>query len=57
LKIGSITAYIFTLAVKSESHLELLGLHLAVARKGVLPILGELLHPIAQLLLSLTRAW
>src|SRR5262249_43531675 len=29
--------------------LELLRLYLAVARKGVLRILGELLHPIAQL--------
>src|SRR5262249_36322265 len=33
-----------------ETHdLELLGLHLAVAEKGVLRILGELFHPIAQL--------
>src|SRR5262249_23168518 len=33
-----------------ETHdLELLGLHLAVAGKGVLRILGELFHPIAQL--------
>src|SRR5262249_28578744 len=33
-----------------ETHdLELLRFHLAVARKGVLRILGELLYPIAQL--------
>src|SRR5512133_444058 len=41
---------VFSFATSLETHdLELLGLHLAVARKGVLRIIAELLHPITQL--------